>query len=160
MSDIDEFGQRISVAMDRIAAGMENLGGADPAELEGLKQALEDEKTVSAQLEERLRALKERQAEELASTQTLMQETRAQVDALDLELQRLRQANQQLRDSNGALRAANAAGVGDATLINTAMQAEIDGLRAARAADMAEANAILTAMAPLLAPQQEESADA
>lgn len=151
MSDIEGLQQRLSAAMERVAAGLENLGGQDQAE--ALQQALEEERTVSAQLEERLRALKERQAQELATAQAQAAESGEKVAALDLELQRLRGANDQLREANAALREANAAGLGDADLINSGLQAELDALKAARAADMAEANAILTALTPLLQPE-------
>lgn len=152
MSDIEELQQRISAAMERVAGGLENLGKADTSEADALKQALEEERTVSAQLEERLRALKDRQAQELATAQAQAAESGEKVAALDLELQRLRGANDKLREANAALREANAAGLGDATLINGGLQAEVDALKAARAADMAEANAILTALTPLLQP--------
>lgn len=69
---------------------------------------------------------------------------------LDGELQALRASNDQLRAANEALRSANAEGVGDPSLINQAMEAEIEGLRAARAADKAEVNAVIERLAPLL----------
>ena len=80
---------------------------------------------------------------------------------LDTELQQLRLANEQLRTSNAALREANAEGLGDASLINAAMAAEIDGLRAAQASDKAQVNAVLARLEPLLAgapnlPEGEE----
>jgi len=166
MSDIDQLQARISAAMDRMSAGLEQLGTGG-GEASALQAALDEEKTVNAQLEERLRALKEKQTSELATAQAHMQETRAKVEALDLELQRLQQVNAQLRDANAALRDANAAGVGEPDLINTAMQAELDAIRTARAADVAEASAILSAMAPLLSGEaaqsgaiEEETADA
>lgn len=73
---------------------------------------------------------------------------------LDNELQQLRHANEQLREANVALRTANAEGVGDASLINAAMQAEIEGLRAAHASDQAQVNAVLAKLEPLLANAQ------
>jgi hypothetical protein len=77
---------------------------------------------------------------------------------LDLDLQRLRQANQKLTAACEQLRKANAEGVGDPNLINAAMQAELDALRAARAAEMSQADALLSALTPLLAPQKEGEA--
>ena len=100
------------------------------------------------------------QRAELDQTDTVAQlraDLEKQSDAmarLDMDLQRLRQSNDQLRDSNAALRGANEAGVGDAHLINKAMLAEIEGLRAVRVADLAEARAVLTKLDPLLAAAQ------
>jgi uncharacterized membrane protein len=69
---------------------------------------------------------------------------------LDADLQALRQANQQLRDTNKALREAHAAGVAEPQLINTALQAELDGLRATRAADRTEVEAVLVELARVI----------
>jgi hypothetical protein len=69
---------------------------------------------------------------------------------LDLEVQRVRKANDDLRASNQALRAANEAGVGEPHLINKAMMAELEALRATRAADVSETNAIIDALTPLI----------
>ncbi len=160
MSNIDELHQRISAAMDRVAYGITQMSAAGDGDAESLRAQLEEEKTANAQLEERLRAQKEKlAAAEAAAAQ--MGETKAKVNALDLELQRLRQANQQLREANAALREANEAGVAEPHLINKSMLAELEALRATRAADMAEADAILSALAPVLAgADQEESAHA
>ena len=150
MSNIEDLQARITAALDRAAAGVEALGAAGSGDTDGLQAQLDDEKTVNAQLEERLRTVNEKHAAEVEAMRSDMQDTRAKVDALDLELQRLRQANNELRDSNAALREANAAGVGDAHLINKSMLAELEALRAARAADVAEASAILSALTPVL----------
>ncbi|MDQ2095224.1 hypothetical protein [Rhodalgimonas zhirmunskyi] len=166
MSQVEELERRITAALDRIGRGLDTLGpvseendaeaaAPDNTEIDALKQALEDEKLVSAQLEERIRALHQKndsKLEELARKGAEQAETMARLDG---ELQRLRAANEQLRTSNAALREANEKGVGEPHLINKAMLAELEGLRAARAADRAETDAILGALAPLL---QEESA--
>ena len=69
----------------------------------------------------------------------------------------MRRANAQLAEACAALREANAEGVGDAGLINAALQAELDAVHAARRADVAEADAILSVLTPLV-PTAEESA--
>ena len=161
MSDIEDLQRRIIAAMDRIGAGAERLAeaGGDA----GLAEALEEEKLANEQLRERLRAVVEKHAAELAEAQAQAADT-AELDALraeltgqkdamaalDMDLQRLRQANDQLRQSNAALREANEAGVGEPHLINKAMLAELEGLRAARAAETAEAGAILARLEPLV----------
>ena len=177
MSDIEALQGRIMAAMDRISQGVEALSAA-PAEADtteidalrgcrkivatirfelSLRGALEEEKLVTAQLEERIKKLKAAHAEELAAAQTAAPASAAAVSAdedrlaaLDTELQRLRKANEQLRASNAALREANEAGVGEPHLINSAMLAELEGLRAARSADVAEASAIMDQLVPLL----------
>lgn len=157
MSQIEELERRITAALDRIGKGIETLEpaapegpGADADEVAALQSALEDEKLVSAQLEERIKALHEKQDAKLAAIAAKADAQAETMARLDGELQRLRSANEQLRVSNKALREANEAGVGEPHLINKAMLAELEGLRAARSADLAETNAILGAMAPLL----------
>lgn len=167
MTEIEEFERRITAAMDRIARAAENETPA--AQTDGssaeLRAALEDERTVNAQLTERVKRLSERQEAALAEARGSVEAAEARVAQLDLELQRLRKANDQLRQSNEALRAANEAGVGEPHLINKAMLAELESLRAARAADVAEASSILSALGPLLERAQhgtgpsEESSD-
>ena len=155
MSDIDELERRINAAFDRIETGLEGLGApsdgaGETGEAEALAQALEDERTANAQLEERVRRIKERQDGHIAELERQVAEQREAMAALDRDLQGLRAATRQLRDSNAALREANAEGVGEAELINAAMKAELEALRASRAAEVAEADAILAAMAGLV----------
>ena len=66
--------------------------------------------------------------------------------ALDAQLSQVMKSNEQLRASNQALRAANADGLGDASLVNAAMQAEIDTLTAERAAEAAQLEMLLKAL--------------
>lgn len=157
MSDIDALQSRIIAAMERIGHGVEALAAAPPkvdeSALEAAQNALEEEKLVTAQLEERIKKLKSAHAEELETASAAAASAGAGAEktaALDAELQRLRKANEQLRASNAALREANEAGVGEPHLINSAMLAELEGLRAARAADVAEASAIMGELVPLL----------
>ncbi|WP_108835791.1 hypothetical protein [Tateyamaria sp. Alg231-49] len=163
MSEIDALQQRLTAAMDRIGAGASALGAAQGGNTAELQAALDDEKTANAQLTERVRKMSDRQEEALAEARAAAEATQTRVAAMDLELQRLRKANDQLRESNAALRTANQEGVGEPHLINKAMMAELEGLRAARAADVAEASSILGALGPLLDQidvQGEENADA
>jgi len=161
MSNIEELQGRIAAAMDRIGAGIETLGGPGGA---GDTTALEEEKQVNAQLEQRLESLKSKHAEELdaqksaldntAKIERLSAEAATQSQAmarLDTDVQRLRQANDLLRDSNVALREANEKGVGEPHLINKAMLAELEALRASRATATAEVSAVLAKLTPLLA---------
>ncbi|MCB1328913.1 MAG: hypothetical protein KDK28_05445, partial [Maritimibacter sp.] len=64
MTEITELQARITAALDRIGAGLEGLGPARPdagEEVARLTEALEEERTANAQLEERVRTIKEKQ---------------------------------------------------------------------------------------------------
>lgn len=136
MTTFEQLETRLAAALDRIDAGLGSLNGSSEA---GGGSELEEERLANAQLQERVRQLSDRNDEALK-----------QIEMLDLEMQRLRKAVDQLRGSNKALREANAAGVGDAHLINKAMMAELEALRAARAAESAEATAVISAIDTLL----------
>lgn len=188
MSNIDELQHRAKAAMERVAHGLTQLHAA-PANTAGTQsalaaaeRALADEKSVTAQLNERVHALTERiQAAETAAlapsptpeaapeaapepasddaTFAVNEALAARLTSLDADLQRLRQANAQLVASNAALRTANAEGVGDAHLINKSMMAELEGLRAMRAAESAEARTIIDALSPLLEADTMQTGD-
>ena len=154
---LDKLQRRILSALDRIGQGVDGLEPPAPAgqalsaaEAEALQQALDDERTANAQLEERIRALRQRQDEIAANADKAMADQRAALSRMDQDLQRMQAANAQLRENNQALRAANEAGVGEPHLINKAMLAELEALRAARAADRSEADAIVAALAPMI----------
>lgn len=150
MSDIEELHSRIMAAMDRVAQGVDALSGTDAGEAEALRQELDEEKQVNAQLTERVRVIGERQEKALAAMDAKASEAAARMDALDTELQKLRKANGLLTEACDALRDANAAGVGDPHLINTSMMAELESIRAMRGAEMAEADEIIASLTPLL----------
>lgn len=80
MSQIEELQRRIVAAMERIGAGVDVLG-ANPAEPSGqdeaLKAALDDEKVANAQLEERLKSLKQRHEQEVDAMRADMENLRA-----------------------------------------------------------------------------------
>lgn len=165
MTQIDELERRITAAMDRIGQGVEALASAapaapaepqvDPEEVDKLKTALEEERLANAQLEERVKAIREKQDSKVSALEVQAEAQRESLAKLDDELQRLRAANELLRDSNVALRQANEAGVAEPHLINKAMLAELESLRAVRAADVAESNVLIGALEPLLAKAAE-----
>lgn len=150
MSEIEELSGRILAAMDRVAQGVDAMGPTDTADVDALNAALDQEKQVNAELTDRVRALGERQEQAIAALEAKATEATGRVATLDLELQQLHAANTQLIEVCGALQEANAAGVGDAALINQAMQAELEAIRAMRSAEMAEAQEIISALTPLL----------
>ncbi|KMK67406.1 hypothetical protein [Puniceibacterium sp. IMCC21224] len=175
MTQIDELERRITAALDRIAYGVETLDPApvptpepevapqaDPEEMAALRDALQEERLANAQLEERVRAIREKQENTVAELHEQVGSQREALNRIDTELQRLRRANDMLRDTNQEMRAALEENVGEPHLINKAMLAELEGLRAAQAADVAENRAVLQAMEPLLtaatgyAPSEED----
>ena len=66
MTEIEELSSRITSALDRVAGGVQAAVDAG-GEAENLRTALEQEKQVSAQLSDRVRALGERQEQALAA---------------------------------------------------------------------------------------------
>ncbi|MDR9394941.1 MAG: hypothetical protein RI571_11625 [Roseovarius sp.] len=151
MSDIDEFQRRITAALDRIGQGLETLrpeGEADEADT--LRQQLDDEKLANAQLEERVKALRQKHESRLAQAEKAEAERAEAVRKLDSELQSLRSANQQLRESNAALRDAMQQDIADPHLVNKSMMAELEALRATQAAQRAEVDAVMTDLAGMI----------
>ena len=127
MSDISVLEQRITAAIRRISAAVESVP---------LSRSAPDP------------APTEPSAPESVNSDALA--------ALDAQLSQVMQSNAQLRASNQALRAANAEGLGDASLINAAMQAEIDTLTAERAAEAVQLELLLKT----LTQTSEETGDA
>ncbi|QOL79838.1 hypothetical protein [Pseudooceanicola spongiae] len=179
MSNLEDLQGRILAAMERIGAGLDGLEPvkeapppAAPGEsAEELMQALEDERYVSAQLEERVRALHERQDQLEAELEAARNapavlpedDTAAEVIAalgqMETEINKLRAVNAHLRENNRAMRDVLASGSGaDVELLTTSVEAEMDALRADHAAAQAQAEAILAALAPFIAePETGES---
>jgi chromosome segregation ATPase len=129
--EIEALQQRISTALGRISAGLDRAQGDQDA-------ARRAQATLAA-----VQAEKAQIAAQLETVQSSL-------GALEADVQRLRQLTQRLSDACEALRSANAEGVGDAHLINTAMAAELETLRAARKAEMTRADTIMIALASLL----------
>jgi len=161
VSDIAELERRITAALERIGSGVDGMGvaapvesvdadTADTSEVDSLKEALEAEKLANAQLEERVSAIKEKQ-------ETTIKEMEARIEGLtknlakhEADAKKLLKVNAQLRESNDELRASNESGVGDAHLINKAMQTDLEALRATRKADLAELETIMAELKPLI----------
>lgn len=137
MSELKELEDRLSAAMDRLAAGIESVcsGGLDA----GLAAELEAAQKVNVALEESLSAQQGKLAD------------------LDGELQRLREVNRQLEDNNRALREACETGQVDAALINKAMLTELEALRAQRSSERAEVEAAMASLDALVASVGEDA---
>ncbi|MEO0918439.1 MAG: hypothetical protein AAFY31_15870, partial [Pseudomonadota bacterium] len=146
MSDISGLESRITAALDRIRRGLETQSLSGDADLQA---ALDEERSANAALEERVRLLKERQDTQVAALTERVEAQKAQMRALDVELQRLRAANVQMREINTQLRQAVTEGLAP-ELVDAAVAAEIEALEAQRAADAAEITAILAELKPLV----------
>jgi predicted nucleic acid-binding Zn-ribbon protein len=155
MQEIAELEKRITAALERIGKGADRLaqlprsasssGGAEAA----LRAQLEDEKALNSQLQEKLRAAKEREPK--GDLHEKIDRLTRQLDVQGLELQRMRRSAAALRDQLAALRATQAAGVSEPHLINKAMAAELESFRAERLTEVAEIDEILAALDPHIA---------
>lgn len=159
MSDISELEGRITAALDRIGQGLDALApkpdAADADEIAALKTALEEEKTANAQLEERVRAIKEKQESTVANLAGEVERLRGLLDSQEAGGARLRKVSGELRMNNAALREAVSGNVAEPHLVNKSMMAELEALRAAQAADRAELDAVLGELTPLVASAAE-----
>ncbi|MEL6570358.1 MAG: hypothetical protein AAFQ64_01785 [Pseudomonadota bacterium] len=148
ITDVSSLEARINDALGRIETGlgaMADVAGAD------LGTQLDEEREANAQLEERVKALKARQDNQIAELEAQVKAYADQLTALDAEMQRLRASNADLRDVGAQLRAAASDGTASPELINRAMMAEVEALTAQRAAEAAEVDAVLSTLKPLLA---------
>jgi chromosome segregation ATPase len=155
MSDISGLEQRITAALDRIGNGLNRMSQseaapADPGELAALQELLDGEKLANAQLEERVKAIKEKQESLVRDLEIEVTSLRADIAAKNEDAERLKNINGRLRRNNRALRDANAQGVGDPDLINNSMVVELDALRANHESDRAELDSILVELKPLV----------
>ncbi|TNF23364.1 MAG: hypothetical protein EP318_00415 [Rhodobacteraceae bacterium] len=171
MADIEELQRRLTVAIERITKGVEGLQAAPPSpeggpvdvaalqqKLAEAESALEDERIVGQQRDERIKTLHAKLEDAQATMKARLDAQSEATAQIDLELQRLRRANEELRANNKALREAQEQGVSDPHLINTSMIAELEALNAARAAEIAEAAAIEAALKQLLPGEATEDA--
>lgn len=157
MQDITELEKRITAALERIGKGVDSLAThprpataapAAPMSDAALRAQLEEEKSLTSQLQARLRAAKERESK--GDLQEKVDRLTQELDVKGLELQRMRRVNASLREQLEALRTAAAAGVTEPGLINKALQTELDTLRATRLTEIAEMDEILAALEPHL----------
>ncbi|SMH57750.1 hypothetical protein [Maritimibacter sp. HL-12] len=177
MTDFSDLQARITAALDRIGTGLEAIDkagdtskteAADADELARLTEALEEERTANAQLEERVRAVREKQDQAVETLASEVERLRRLLEKEEAAVARLGQVNAELRANNAAMREAIGNGVAEPHLVNKAMMAELEGLRAARGADRAELDAVLGELGALVAEAEagvrasskEESADA
>ena len=179
MDNIAELERRITAALMRIGNGVEALSAVQPepeqvlagspvatladgvaeAEIARLNEALDEERMLVAQLNERLRMLRDQG--------TGKQELEAEVgrlskllDVQGLEMQRLKKTVVSLREQLRLMTEAQAEGRVEPHLINKAMLTELEALRALRAAEAAELDELIAALDPLAGPKEEVAQDA
>ena len=156
MSDIEELERRISAAFDRIGQAVDGFvpptTGAGTGELQ---DALLTEQTTNAQLAERLRVVKEREASQAAEAAGTVDRLTRALDAQGLELQRMKKTVIQLRETLRALREAQTEALADPHLVNRAMLTELEALRATRLTEMAQMEEILAELHPLIGDLQD-----
>lgn len=151
MSDIVEYERRITAALTKISERLA-AGGQKPDSLDttALEQALESERTVNAQLEERVRAIKVKQEEKMAQLEKRVAMLQSGFGQLEGDVSRLKGVNEQLRESNHALREANQASVADPHLINKSMLVELEALRAVHTSDRHEMDGLLGELSQII----------
>ena len=150
MEDIAEYQRRITAALDRAGQALDALSSGEVGDSAALQAELDAERVANQQLEERVRAIKEKQETILADLESEVARLKEALKVRDSEAQQIKAVNKSLRESNAALREANAAGVGDASLVNSAMVSELESLRAAHEAERAELEEILSTLEPVL----------
>ncbi len=155
MNDISELESRIAAALDRAGRALDQISAVSTEPVESsdaaaLKEELDAERVANAQLEERVRAIKEKQETTLAALEAEVSRLRQSVTEKDGSVQRMRAVNSELRQSNQAMRDAISQGLADPHLVNRSMMSELESLRATRDADRAELDDILAALEPVL----------
>ncbi|MDO9638547.1 MAG: hypothetical protein Q7J44_08390 [Pseudotabrizicola sp.] len=178
MDNIAELERRIAAALMRIGDGVEALSAKEPepdgaapvatladgvaeAEIARLNEALDEERTVSAQLNERLRALRrDPAADKQPELEAEIERLSRLLDVQGLEMQRLKKTVVGLREQLRLMTEAQAEGRVEPHLINKAMLTELEALRALRAAEAAELDELIAALDPLAARQEGVAQDA
>ena len=171
MSEISEtlaqYEERLTSALTRIQAGLGKWPDAGPVEAKeqapvetapavsmpadagevaDLKSALEDEKTANAQLEQRVKQIKDRQQAQVEELEAEVKKLRAQLASAEKNTAKLRRSSEDARNALEALQASAKEGMAEPHLMNKAMMAELESLRAERAVDAAEISDIITAI--------------
>ena len=172
MDNIAELERRIAAALMRISDGVETLSAKAPeaeasapvatladgvaeAEIARLNEALDEERMVSAQLNERLRAVRDQDAGKRLAQEAEVNRLTKLLDVQGLEMQRLKKTVVGLREQLRLMTEAQAEGRIEPHLINKAMLTELEALRALRSAETAELDELIAALDPLAGPKEE-----
>jgi predicted nucleic acid-binding Zn-ribbon protein len=110
MQDIIELERRITAAMDRIAKGLERGPGAGQSdEVARLTEALDEERMANAQLNERIKVLRDRDGQGAGAVQDETATLKAQLLAQKDEIATLRRVLAEAGKEIATLRAARSA---------------------------------------------------
>lgn len=162
MQDIAELERRITSALERIGRGVESLSAAVPmrsanptamlpeSDFAALNEQLDEERMLNAQLQERLRAVHQKDEAAKSALTEEVSALNAQLAAQSDELAQLRATTTALNEELAALRDVAELGVTEPEHINQAMLTELDALRASRAAEAEELSEIIAALNPLI----------
>ena len=162
MQDIAELERRITAALERIGRGVEGITATLAAvdttpsamlpesDFAALNEALDEERMLNAQLNERLRMVRQKDEAERAALTAEIAALNAQLAAQADELAHLRASTAALNAELSDLRDVASLGVTEPEHINHALVAEIDALRQARAAEAQELADIVAALTPLI----------
>lgn len=162
MTDIKLLETRLSRALDRISAAAGTLAApreepAPVAETSSLQAELEAERAKTAQLTERVNAVRQRQDSSVASLERRLARMTEQLDLQSLEMLRLKKANSKLIEANRQLREGSEAQVIEPSAINRSLVAELEALRAERAAELAEMEDVLGELKPLMGAGERDA---
>lgn len=175
MNTIAELESRISAALGRISQGVEKLSaapavdmgpvatladGVAEAEIARLNETLDEERMLTAQLNERLRAVRDRESGEKLALQAEVARLTKLADVQGLEMQRLKKTVVSLREQLRLMTEAQAEDRIEPHLINKAMLTELEALRALRSAEAAELDELIAALDPLAPSEKEIAQDA
>ena len=161
MSDIEDLEARIAGALERIRAGVENLGpAADPenvqsdgaleAKVEQLNSMLEDEQKTAATAQAKLDALMLKSGSASEALEARIASLTAELDGLEQENSRLRNTVNDLQGVNATLRDSAAAGVTEPEAINQSLIADLKALQTSRASEIRDMESILSDLGPIL----------
>jgi hypothetical protein len=166
MGNVKELELRLGLALDRIARSLaarpapmpvQVAPAADAAELAELRAQLASERAKTAQLTERVNAVKQRQESSFTTLERRLARMTEQLDLQSLEMLRLKKANTKLIEANRQLRESHEAKVIEPSTINRAMAAELEALRAERAAERSEIEDVLGELKPLIASGNQDA---
>ncbi|MCL1628173.1 MULTISPECIES: hypothetical protein [Roseinatronobacter] len=166
MTDIKEMETRLSRALDRISTAAGKLAApvaaapvppAEEADTARLRAELEGERAKTAQLTERVNAVRQRQDSSVASMERRLARMTEQLDLQSLEMLRLKKANSKLIEANRQLREGVEAQVIEPSAINRSLVAELEALRAERASELAEMEDVLGELKPLMGTGERDA---
>lgn len=166
MSTIADLERRLSRALERIARSATQLAAAPapaeapdkaPDEVSELRAQLQAERAKTAQLSERVNAVRQRQESSFTTLERRLARMTEQLDLQSLEMLRLKKANTKLIEANRKLREGVEAQVIEPSAVNRALLAELEALKAERAADAAEIEDVLGELTPLIASEEKNA---